>query len=197
MSARTRIRSRRFLAIKWVEHFANPTMAPKERIDLVTVYPDEPGTMHWGLDGDTRWSYPDNAEILAEWPAPREPDYDAITIDYIRRFKPATSAKPDAYEESDGWISPDGACYPCEYSEHEGLADRICCTLWGRRGDSKDIEQSWLKLSRRHGVMNGYKLIGGRRATQAQLDTLHDLAQVGSPEWQQTLQRSIRNLSRD
>lgn len=73
---------------------------------------------------------------------------------------------------SPGWIAPDGTFWPCEYWQHDLVAEQV----YPEDGTLRFERERWVRLHD-----NGTFKVGGDsglvepRVTQAQLDTLFDI----------------------
>jgi hypothetical protein len=74
---------------------------------------------------------------------------------------------------NNGWLSPDGTFYPCNYSGHNDLADELC------HGPTQIEQLGWVKiccfkLLTDSGQPENTALPGTKPPTQAQIDRIFD-----------------------
>ena len=128
------------------------------------------GNKLWWLHGGYM-SWPENAEILAEYDYDNDHIEDA-EIRFYREFHlPITALKL-----SEGWLSPEGEFYPCDYGEHEGLATRITAVRYGALTGAEALRRQWIKVQQ-----YWYREPDGH-ITDAQRETAFQLAELASVE---------------
>jgi hypothetical protein len=88
-------------------------------------------------------------------------------------------------KQSAGWISPEGRFYPCKSWEHDSFAIDLAITIYGFNNGTKCLEEKgWIRL-----MNSGYPACNLKHSipTQSQLDTLWDIFQVSTGDFQQEL----------
>lgn len=168
-----------YLAVQWLETPANPTMEPF--INGPHLVRKQGNNLIWMGGGWMPW--PDNAEIVKVYPFRNA---EKAELAFLRdRPMPSTAVK--RYQ---GWLSPEGKFYPCEYAGHSGLARRLTAHLFNSLDGEELIETTWLRIH-----YDGYTSVWClRELTQAQRDTLFDLATAeGSDDvWSMNIMRVLR-----
>ena len=172
---------------------------------LVAVHPDDPERLHWnGGNSYTTGIEGKHYAILKHY---RVKDYmqrahaederdrraeaeETIEKDFYKEFHRPT---PDAPRQSAGWIAPDGRFYACRYNEHDWLAKCLCICIYDDYPYSCSgflEEKHWLRILS-EGVLNwgGYR----GKISQAQYDTLNELAKVSVGKYQQFIRRELEN----
>lgn len=95
------------------------------------------------------------------------------------------------------WISPEGRFYHCDFGEHWNTSYKIVGSLYpNRRGDAEGVLEraGFCKVGRSYG-RDGLGFIyrtKDLRITQAQLDVLYDLTNLGTTDFRRGLRDSIQ-----
>src|SRR5215510_7927154 len=76
------------------------------------------------------------------------------------------------FHQSPGWIAPNGRFFPCPCHEHDSQAEELA-----RKYYSNEVKR-WVRLLENGAFRVGSDLQAVPRITQAQRDTLFDLASI-------------------
>ena len=103
--------------------------------------------------------------------------------------------KPSKPIESAGWLAPDGKFYPCHYMEHDAIAEGLAAQTYNSLEGVRLLEtKGWARvgeeglIAQRHGDRDTEMKL---QLTQAQLDTMFDLAMVKGAKWKETILNHI------
>jgi hypothetical protein len=85
------------------------------------------------------------------------------------------------FNQSPGWIAPNGRFFPCPCHEHDSQAENLAKKYYSDEAKRKSgtqifEEKRWVRLSENGAFRVGPDLQAVPRITQAQRDTLFDLA---------------------
>lgn len=128
-------------------------------------------------------------------------DFDVGRLDvafYREYARPAPQSKP---APSAGWLDPGGRMFACRPWEHDGLARALSAVYYGEAGGAVHrLERAgWLRIyaDGHPGFARGCTGDVLYRLTQAQLNALEDLRQVGDAAWQSGIALAIELGSRE
>jgi hypothetical protein len=111
---------------------------------------------------------------------------DESTEDILMHFyKTYNVPKSDKSKQSAGWLSPDGAFFPCHSWEHDDLADHLSAIYYDSIEGTRALEdKKWIRVHY-DGTTSSFA------KTQDQLNTVADLQTVGNDKWKRCMKQVI------
>jgi len=105
--------------------------------------------------------------------------YEALEVRYAHDYPPEIGLR-----DSEGWLAPDGKFFPCRSWEHDSTAFHVYRYVYDKAPSSSAVsemeQRGWVRI-----YANVFR--NKKELTQAQLDTLWDLAQITENEQLKTI----------
>ncbi len=160
---------------------------------LCRMDPNRMDKVYWS-NGISYMTVHSNLKLeVVEWYPFRPSSHDTAWLKFYLDH-PLVPIDADKHPEaSDGWLSPQGTFYPCDYGAHDATARYLSAQYYKKLDGEISLERyGWAKVFGR-GLIRS-QTWGERRElklTEVQEDTLRKLATVGDEEWQYGILQAI------